>query len=92
MHGTSADSLIVPSPSCSCRVGRRLMRALLHNEVGLVSHRRAWATPNKPHPSLLALYRLPHRVQNWDGALVQVRNGLLYSPCRLCACSSVSNA
>ena len=73
MRRHSAGDLITTCPGCCCRVGRRLMRALLHNEVGLVSHRRAWAGPNKPHPSLLALYRLPHRVQNWDGALVQVQ-------------------
>ena len=75
------------SPSLCCRVGRRLMRALLHNEVGLVSHRRAWAASRQPHPSLLALYRLPHRIQNWDGALVQVLGIWTGSGFRVQGCS-----
>ena len=53
------------------------MRALLHNEVGLVAHRRAWASPGQPQASLLALYRTPHHVQNWDSALLQVGSLML---------------
>ena len=61
--------------SCSTamrRVGRRLLRSLLHNEVGLVGHRRAWAHHRPPKASLLDLYRGPHRVHDWDRVLVQV--------------------
>lgn len=61
------------------RVGRRLLRSLLHNEVGLVGHRRAWAAHQLPNAALLALYKKPHRVYDWDRILVQV--GSLAAAC-----------
>ena len=71
-------------------MGRRLLRSLLHNEVGLVGHRRAWAVHQLPSQGLLDLYKKPHRVYDWDRILVQVSSLAAICPASLrracCSC------
>ncbi|KAK9811616.1 hypothetical protein WJX72_007022 [[Myrmecia] bisecta] len=54
------------------RLGRRILRPLLRSELGEVGNRRAWADVGKLTEGVLALYKAPLHVVNWDTALIEV--------------------